>query len=264
MGVIEAGSDGEVKLLLDSGRTVVVDWHATWCGPCKKIAPIFASLAAAHPDLSFMRVDIDTCEGVSEELGVVSMPTFHWWSGGTKHGEVMGADEEKLRAMVAAAAAGSGPGPGDDAAPPATAPPVRVQGSVLEIFGRAMGQSGLKNFTRQPSGGVAAVETAGLKGSDEFHRSQGMTDDMAELGITDGGSVRNDRALCCQSTGQLDQLCADFPKLVPSFRVPCAFGQNLTIDGLSSQNLCVGDVFEVVAPTSGGGAAAAAAAGQPR
>ena len=88
------------------------------------------------------------------------------------------------------------------------------------------------------------VETAGLVNSEEFHRTKGMTEDLANYGITKD-STRNDRALCCQSPQQLEQLARDFPTLGASFRVPAAFGQNLTVDGLDCCSLCVGDVFVV-------------------
>lgn len=73
----------------------MVDFTATWCGPCRMIAPFFEALADKFPGLWFFKVDVDTCtvrtplhattmlpltrlacQGVAAECGIQAMPTF--------------------------------------------------------------------------------------------------------------------------------------------------------------------------------------------
>ena len=62
--VLEVDDDEHfVKCLEElSPRLVVVDFFATWCGPCKALAPIFAAIASKTPGVSFLKVDIDKCD----------------------------------------------------------------------------------------------------------------------------------------------------------------------------------------------------------
>ena len=67
-----AADDAPYKLLDDSnfvaetkGRLVFVDFYADWCGPCRQFAPIFEAVAAANPDLFFVKVDTDASPKLS-------------------------------------------------------------------------------------------------------------------------------------------------------------------------------------------------------
>ena len=79
----------------------VVDFTATWCGPCQRIAPVFAKLAEEMPDIVFVKVDVDENEETAGACGISCMPTFQFYKGGEKVHEFSGASEEKIREALA-------------------------------------------------------------------------------------------------------------------------------------------------------------------
>jgi len=101
--VIHVHSKKEFDSLLASAskkQLVVVDFFATWCGPCKQIAPKYQAMAAAIPHAKFVKVDVDECKDLQSQFGVSSMPTFKLLKGGKEVDELKGADENTLREKV--------------------------------------------------------------------------------------------------------------------------------------------------------------------
>ena len=82
-------------------RLLVVDFFAEWCGPCKRVAPQFAKLAARHQHVArFAKVDVDAAPDLAQNAGVRAMPTFHIYKAGERVFELTGADIGKLEAAV--------------------------------------------------------------------------------------------------------------------------------------------------------------------
>jgi thioredoxin 1 len=89
------------KALTDAGDALVVlDCFATWCGPCKVIAPKVVQMAQQFESTRFYKIDVDEVNDVASELGIRAMPTFLLFKNGEKIEEIVGANEKALRAAI--------------------------------------------------------------------------------------------------------------------------------------------------------------------
>ncbi|XP_058785395.1 thioredoxin H-type-like [Vicia villosa] len=83
-----------------SKKLIVVDFTASWCGPCRFIAPILAEIAKKLPEVIFLKVDVDELKTVSEEWGIEAMPTFLFLKEGKLVDKVVGAKKEELQLTI--------------------------------------------------------------------------------------------------------------------------------------------------------------------
>ncbi|NP_001187021.1 thioredoxin [Ictalurus punctatus] len=83
-------------------KLVVVDFTATWCGPCQKIGPIFETLSKSedYQNVVFLKVDVDDAADVSSHCDIKCMPTFHFYKNGQKIDEFSGANEQTLKQKI--------------------------------------------------------------------------------------------------------------------------------------------------------------------
>mmetsp|Transcript_1837 Transcript_1837/g.3754 ORF Transcript_1837/g.3754 Transcript_1837/m.3754 type:complete len:108 (+) Transcript_1837:61-384(+) len=81
-------------------KLVVVDFTATWCPPCRMIAPIFAELATSHPEAILVKVDVDANAETAEACGISCMPTFQFFKGGEMVDKLEGASVETLTEKI--------------------------------------------------------------------------------------------------------------------------------------------------------------------
>ncbi|GAB0491881.1 hypothetical protein MMPV_003136 [Pyropia vietnamensis] len=135
MGVITVNTEAEFAVAIAGPTLVVVDFFATWCGPCRAIAPYLENLSK-QPDVveagvRFLKVDVDRLDALAAQCSVSAMPTFHFYMGGKKVAEVVGARQNMIKKHLdahlaaskkAAAATGAGAAAAPASAAPAAAP----------------------------------------------------------------------------------------------------------------------------------------------
>ncbi|KAF0718153.1 Aste57867_1864 [Aphanomyces stellatus] len=102
MGVVEVHgkSDFDAKLRGAGGKLVVVDFTATWCGPCQFIKPTFHQWANEYHDVLFLEVNEASNEDVIHSIGIRGFPTFHLYINSQKVDELVGADVNTLKSKI--------------------------------------------------------------------------------------------------------------------------------------------------------------------
>src|SRR3954462_12676246 len=76
---------------------LLVDFTAAWCGPCRVMTPVLEDLAAERDDVRVVQVDVDDQPGVAARYGVLSMPTFMLFRGGSPALTLVGARARRRR-----------------------------------------------------------------------------------------------------------------------------------------------------------------------
>ncbi len=91
--------------VLNSEHPVLVDFFATWCGPCKTIAPYLEELADEYEGkVKIAKVNVDENPASAAKFGVRSIPTLILFKNGKQEQTIIGADPGKIRDVVASAA----------------------------------------------------------------------------------------------------------------------------------------------------------------
>lgn len=74
INVTDASFEADV---LKSDKTVVVDFWATWCGPCRQVSPILDKIADEHSDkITLAKIDVDANPGIAQQYGITSIPAI--------------------------------------------------------------------------------------------------------------------------------------------------------------------------------------------
>lgn len=82
MSVLVLNDDNFESEILNSEKTCLVDFFATWCGPCKIMSPVIDEIAAENPDIKVGKVDVDEAEEIAAHFGIMSIPTLMVFKGG--------------------------------------------------------------------------------------------------------------------------------------------------------------------------------------
>lgn len=102
-GDVREINDAEFKKeVLESSEPVLVDFWATWCAPCRAIAPTVEDLATRHKGkLKVMKVNIDDNQDTPQQYGIRSIPTLLLFRNGQVVEQIVGANKAKIEAAVA-------------------------------------------------------------------------------------------------------------------------------------------------------------------
>ncbi|MBQ1768343.1 MAG: thioredoxin [Oscillospiraceae bacterium] len=88
--------------VLESDKPVLVDFFATWCGPCRMVSPVVDEIAEERADtLKVVKVDVDEVPSVAAAYGVMSIPTLMVFRGGeTVNTQVGAMPKARIEAML--------------------------------------------------------------------------------------------------------------------------------------------------------------------
>ena len=98
--VINSAEEFKTALESHPGKLIIVDYHATWCGPCIAIKSKIHELAESNRDCIFLSVDVDDNEDITAENDVSAMPTFHFIRDGETIDQVVGANADEVERKI--------------------------------------------------------------------------------------------------------------------------------------------------------------------
>lgn len=78
------------EVVSESDKPIVVDFWATWCGPCKMMAPVLSELAETRADIAVGKVNVDDCASLASRFGIFSIPTLILFRNGEEAERVVG------------------------------------------------------------------------------------------------------------------------------------------------------------------------------
>lgn len=82
MSVIDVKTADFEAEVLKSDKTVLVDFWAVWCGPCRMLSPVVDQVAEENPDIKVCKVNVDEEQQLAIKYGVMSIPTLLVFKGG--------------------------------------------------------------------------------------------------------------------------------------------------------------------------------------
>lgn len=99
-------NDAEFAEVTSGAGVVLVDFWASWCGPCRVFTPILEKVAEAHPEVTLVGVNVEEQRELAQRCGITSIPTLWVFSGGEQVGAVVGVvPQSRLERMVQAVVA---------------------------------------------------------------------------------------------------------------------------------------------------------------
>ena len=92
--------DDNFNTFITSNKLVVVDFFATWCGPCRALSPYIDELSANNHHILFVKANIEETPAIANELDVKSLPCVIIFENGKEIHRVVGFNKPKLQAII--------------------------------------------------------------------------------------------------------------------------------------------------------------------
>ncbi|MDR0545822.1 MAG: thioredoxin [Mycoplasmataceae bacterium] len=91
----------EFDNLIKTNKYVLIDFYASWCGPCKMLAPIIENLSKQFQNITIVKIDVDSATELAQSQQIMSIPTLQLYADGIKVFQHVGfIDEHKLLANI--------------------------------------------------------------------------------------------------------------------------------------------------------------------
>lgn len=102
MSVIKVSKGNFDAEVLASDKTVLVDFYADWCGPCRMVSPIVDQIAEEHPEYKVVKVNVDDDQDLAIRFGIMTIPSLFVFKGGEVTTQSVGAKTKaQILAMLA-------------------------------------------------------------------------------------------------------------------------------------------------------------------
>lgn len=95
MGIVELNASNFESYVIQNEEPIIVDFYATWCGPCRMMEPVLEKFAKGHETCCIGKVNVDRHPELAEEFHVMSVPTFILFRDGKPETRVSGMMKKK-------------------------------------------------------------------------------------------------------------------------------------------------------------------------